>query len=59
MKKIKELITNELFKIELVFFIGFLIITVTNFLINMYFGLYFIGISLIALSIFQFTFRKR
>lgn len=59
MKRIKKLINNELFQIEVVFLLGFLIIAVTNFLINMYFGLYFIGIALIALSIFQFTFRKR
>lgn len=59
MKKIKELINNELFRIEIVFLLGFLIIATTNFLINIYFGLYFIGISLIALSIFQFAFRKR
>lgn len=59
MKRIKEMITSEIFKIELVFLLGFLIIAVTNFLINVYFGLYFIGIALIALSIFQFTFRKR
>ena len=55
----KKKIASELFKIELVFLLGFLIITVTNFLINLYFGMYFIGISLIALSIFQFIFRKR
>lgn len=48
---------KELFQIEVVFFIGLLLIMVTNFFINLYFGLYFVGLSLIALSIFSFKVR--
>lgn len=52
--RIKNKFTSQTFKIELVFLCGFLIIATTNFAINKYFGLYFLGTSLIALSIFQF-----
>ncbi|MCD3217875.1 DUF1056 family protein [Clostridium botulinum C] len=46
---------------ELFFFIGFLIITYTNFCINTYLGLYFVGVVLIAYSIFlsKFSTKKR
>lgn len=59
LNRIKEKVTSQLFVIELVFLCGFLIIAVTNFIINKYFGLYFLGISFIALAIFQFVYREK
>ncbi|GAB6150214.1 hypothetical protein JCM1406_13840 [Clostridium novyi] len=50
--KIKRTILNDLFIMELFFFIGLFIITYTNFCINKYFGLYFMGIMFIVYAIF-------
>lgn len=59
LNKLKKKLTSELFKIELVFFIGLSLIITTNFLIHLYFGMYTVGVALIAFSIFQFRFRDR
>lgn len=56
MKKIIDKLTNKLFIMDSLFLCGYLVIAITNFIINKYFGLYFVGISLIALSIFLFKF---
>lgn len=58
-KILKKTILNELFIMEIVFFVGFFIISYTNFKVNRYFGLYFIGISFIAYSIFLFKNRNK
>jgi hypothetical protein len=58
-KLIKNTISKKFFKIEMVFFIGVFIVIFTNFLINLCFGLYSIGFSLIAYSIFSFKFTGR
>ncbi|AWB30045.1 hypothetical protein EXN65_16680 [Clostridium botulinum] len=56
-KLLNKTILNDIFIMEMVFFIGFLIIIYTNFKVNLYFGLYFLGIILIAFSIFLYKFR--
>lgn len=58
--KIKKIITNDLFIMELFFFIGLFIITYTNFCLNLYFGAYFVGIALISYAIFlnKFSIKK-
>lgn len=52
-ESINNAISNRNLKLEVVFFIGFFIIIYTNFLINRLFGMYFLGISLIAYSIYS------
>lgn len=56
MKKIIDKLKNKLFIMDSLFLCGFLIIAVTNFIINKYFGLYFIGIALILYSLFLYKF---
>jgi hypothetical protein len=67
MKKIKEkfknmfkkTVLNDIFVMEMVFFIGLFIIIFTNFSINIKFGLYFLGLILIAFSIFLYKFAGK
>jgi len=56
---LKKTIFNELFNMEMVFFVGVIMIIITNFNLNLYFGLYFLALILIAYSIFLYKFRKR
>ncbi|EES49901.1 hypothetical protein CLO_2525 [Clostridium botulinum E1 str. 'BoNT E Beluga'] len=58
-KWFENIISNKYLKIEMIFFIGILIIIFTNFLINLHFGLYSLGFLLIAYSIFLFKFEVR
>lgn len=58
-KVLIETISSDYFTIEMVFFIGFFIIVFTNFLLNLYLGLYFLGSILIAYSIFLFKFNRK
>lgn len=58
-KILRKTISNELFIIEIVFFIGLFIIVFTNFCINLFFGLYFLGFIFIAYSVFLFKFSNR
>ncbi|OPD29752.1 hypothetical protein AL713_15995 [Clostridium botulinum] len=50
--KIKRTITNKIFILDSLFLIGLFIIIFTNFRININFGLYFLGATLICLSIY-------
>lgn len=50
---IKNTISNKNLKLEIVFFIGVLIIIYTNFSINRIFGMYFLGACLILYSIYS------
>lgn len=67
MKKIKNSIKNilrktvfnDFFVMEAVFFMGIFIIVFTNFTINIKFGLYFLGLILIAFSIFLYKFTGK
>jgi hypothetical protein len=67
MKKIKEkfknmfkkTVLNDIFVMEMVFFTGLFIIIFTNFSINIKFGLYFLGLILIAFSIFLYKFAGK
>jgi hypothetical protein len=58
-KLLKKTIFNDIFVMEIVFFIGIFIIAYTNFKINLYFGLYFVGAILIAFSIFLYKFTGK
>lgn len=58
-KIFKKTIFNELFVMEMVFFIGLAIIIFTNFSVNIKFGLYFLGLILIAFSIFLYRFTGK
>lgn len=58
-KWFKNIISNKYLKIEMIFFIGILIIIFTNFLINLHFGLYSLGFLFIAYSMFSFKFEVR
>ena len=58
-KMLKKTIFNELFVMEMVFFIGLAIIIFTNFSVNIKFGLYFLGLILIAFSIFLYKFTGK
>lgn len=58
-KILEKTIFNELVIIESLFFIGILILIITNYLINIYLGMYTLALSCISLSIFLFKFRKR
>lgn len=58
-KLLKETIFNDVFIMETVFFIGLSIITYTNFKVNLYFGLYFLGAILIAFSVFLYKFTGK
>ncbi|KGN00831.1 hypothetical protein ADU90_12665 [Clostridium botulinum] len=55
----KKTIFSDSFVMEIVFFIGLFIIIYTNFKINKYFGLYFLGITLIAFSIFLYKVSEK
>ena len=57
-KNIINTISKQTFVEEVVFFIGLIIITFTNFMINLYFGLYFVGLMFILYSIFLFRVRR-
>jgi len=57
-KILKKTIHNEMFVMEMVFFVGLLIIIFTNFYVSVVFGMYFLGFILIAYSVFLFKFRK-
>ncbi len=63
MKKIINYIKNKVnkryFKIEMLFLLGIFIFTITNFIINIFFGLYTMSILLIAYSIFCFYFDDK
>ncbi|AWZ49803.1 hypothetical protein C3495_05535 [Clostridiaceae bacterium 14S0207] len=56
---LKKTILNDIFVMEIVFFIGLIIIIYTNFKISLYFGLYFLGISLISFSIFLYKVTEK
>lgn len=58
-KWFKNTVSKEYFFIETVFFIGLFIVIFTNFLVNLLFGLYFLGLILIAYSIFSFKFSGK
>ncbi|EMS74029.1 hypothetical protein CTER_5114 [Ruminiclostridium cellobioparum subsp. termitidis CT1112] len=58
-KLLKLAVSKRYFVIEMVFFIGLFIIVFTNFLVNLYLGLYFVGFALMAYSIFLFKFRQK
>jgi hypothetical protein len=58
-KWFKNTVSKEFFLIEMVFFIGIFIIIFTNFLVNLVFGLYFLGVILIGYSIFAFKFSGK
>lgn len=58
-KLFDKTIKNDYFIMDIVFFVGFFIITCTNFYLNLYFGLYFLGTELIALSVFLYKFSKK
>ena len=58
-KQIKLAVSDRYFIMEMVFFIGLFVIAFTNFLVNLYLGLYFVGFALIAYSIFLFKFRQK
>lgn len=53
-RRFKEIITSEIFIMECLFFMGVLMILATNFYINILFGMYSLGSSLIGLSIFLY-----
>jgi len=53
-KFIEKTILNDIFIMEIVFLIGVFIIIYTNFQLNIYFGLYFLGVTLIAFSVFLY-----
>gem|GEM_PF-3131813 len=55
-KLLQKTIFNDIFVMETVFFVGLSIIIYTNFMVNLYFALYFLGVSLIAFSIFLYKF---
>ncbi|MBA8936486.1 hypothetical protein BCD96_000572 [Clostridium beijerinckii] len=67
MKKVKEklkniinrTIFNDIFVMEMVFFIGVFIILLTNFSINIKFGFYSLGFIFIAFSIFLYKFTGK
>ncbi|MGN2369266.1 hypothetical protein ACTFJW_04300 [Clostridium cagae] len=63
MKKIINYIKNKVnkryFKIEMLFLLGIFIFTITNFIINIFFGLYTMSALLIAYSIFCFYFDDK
>lgn len=56
---IEKTILNDIFIMEIVFLIGIFIIIYTNFRLNIYFGLYFLGVTLIAFSIFLYKFTGK
>jgi hypothetical protein len=58
-KKDKKDNSNKYLNIEIVFFIGVFIITFTNFLVNFMLGLYFLGLILVAYSIFLYKFNGK
>ncbi|NFG65766.1 hypothetical protein FDG50_00370 [Clostridium botulinum] len=58
-KWFENIISNKYLKIEMIFFIGILIIIFTNFLINLHFGLYSLGFLFIAYSMFSFKFSRK
>ncbi|MCB2354346.1 hypothetical protein [Clostridium estertheticum] len=49
---IKKITNKSTFEMELVFLIGIFIIVFTNFLLNFFLGMYFLGLILIVYSIF-------
>lgn len=51
-KLLQKTVFNELFIKDSLFLMGVFIIITTNFLINLLFGAYFLGLSLIAFSVF-------
>lgn len=58
-KIIRSAVSSRYFAIEIVFFIGLFVIAFTNFLVNLYLGLYFVGFVFMAYSIFLFKFRQK
>lgn len=58
-KYFKDIVSKDTFSMEAIFFIGLIIIIITNFILNMFMGLYFLGFILIAYSIFLFKFNSR
>lgn len=57
--KIRNKVKQKYFKIEMLFLLGIFVFTITNFLINIFFGLYTISILLISYSIFCFYFEDK
>lgn len=51
-KLLKKTIYNELFIKDSLFIIGIFIIIIANFIVNLYFGIYFLAFTLIVFSIF-------
>ncbi|SMC19339.1 hypothetical protein SAMN02745134_00803 [Clostridium acidisoli DSM 12555] len=58
-KLLKKTVFNDIFVMEIVFLIGMFVIVFTNFRVNLYFGLYFLGVIFIAYSIFLYKFSKK
>ncbi|EDT74809.1 hypothetical protein [Clostridium butyricum] len=58
-KNIKNIVSSKYFKIEMLFLLGIFIFTLTNFKLNIYFGLYTVSFLLIAYSIFCFYFDEK
>lgn len=56
-ENIKKTISKQTFVMEIVFFIGILTIIFTNFLLNFFLGMYFLGCIFIAYSIFLYKVR--
>ncbi|WAG54389.1 hypothetical protein LL033_17395 [Clostridium estertheticum] len=57
-KSIKKITNKSTFEMELVFLIGTFIIVFTNFLLNFFLGMYFLGLILIVYSIFIYKLTK-
>lgn len=56
---LKRTIFNDVFHMEMSFFIGVLIIIYTNFKLNLCFGLYTLGFLFIAFSVFLYKFTGK
>jgi len=56
---VKKAVSYKYFVEEMAFFIGLIIIIFTNFLMNFYFGMYFLALILIAYGIFSFKFDRK
>lgn len=53
-KNLCKAITKSTFNMEALFFMGLFIIIVTNFILNFYLGMYFLGAMFIIYSVFLY-----
>jgi hypothetical protein len=53
-KNIYNSITKSTFNMEALFFMGLFLIIITNFMINFYLGMYFLGVMFIVYSVFLY-----